>query len=77
MYKRQQLEYVHGNETKVLRLRAPLTDGRWSMNSQLSAAQLAEIGQRTGTVHSYALFTGYLQQRMRGEMRSFEVLGDS
>ncbi|MFP5363283.1 MAG: integrin alpha [Thermoleophilia bacterium] len=74
---RVQLEYVHGSETKVLRVHAPISNGRWSVNHRLSAAQLAEIGQRIGTVHSYTLFTGYLQQRMRGEMRSFQVLGDS
>jgi len=26
-------------------------------------------------VHSYTLFTGYLPERMRGEMRSLQVLG--
>jgi len=26
-------------------------------------------------VHSYTLFTGYLPERLRGEMRSFEVVG--
>jgi len=34
------------------------------------------IARRVGTVHSYVLFTGYLPARMRGEMRSLQVLGN-
>ena len=41
----------------------------------VSATVRTAIAQRTGTVHSYTLFTGYLPARMRGEMRSFQVLG--
>ena len=33
------------------------------------------IAQRSGTVHSYTLFTGYMPRRVRGEMRSFQILG--
>lgn len=73
---RLQLEYDRGGNTVVLRYRARIRNGQWSLNAQLSAAQLAGIAQRRGTVHSYTLFTGYLQQRMRGEMRSFQVLPD-
>ncbi len=40
------------------------------------ATEAYAISQRRGTLHSYTLFTGYYQQRMRGEMRSFQVLGD-
>jgi hypothetical protein len=35
---------------------------------------IAQIASRRGTVHSYTLFTGYLARRIRGEMRSYEVL---
>lgn len=73
---RLQLEYVRSGVTQVLRFQAPIRNGRWSLNAQLSAAQQAAIAERNGTVHSYTLFTGYLQARMRGEMRSFQVLGD-
>ncbi len=74
---RLQLKYDHAGETRVLRLRATIaSNGRWSLDERLSAAQMAQIAQRNGTLHSYTLFTGYLQQRVRGEMRSFQVLGD-
>jgi hypothetical protein len=74
---RLQLEYDRGGTTRVLRFRAQISNGRWSLNEQLSATQLQDIAQRSGTLHSYTLFTGYFQQRMRGEMRSFQVLGDA
>ena len=74
---RLQLEYDRGGQTQIVRLRARIgTNGRWSLNEQLSAADLTGIAERQGTVHSYTLFTGYLPARMRGEMRSFQVLGD-
>jgi hypothetical protein len=73
---RLQLEYDRGGQTQVLRFRAQIRNGRWSLNERLSPAQTIAIGQRNGTLHSYTLFTGYLQARMRGEMRSFQVLGD-
>ena len=31
------------------------------------------MARREGAVQSYTLFTGYLQERMRGEMRSYQV----
>lgn len=41
----------------------------------LTAQQQAAIAARQGTVQSYILFTGYVPQRVRGEMASFRVLG--
>ena len=73
---RLQLEYDRAGDTEILGFSAQISNGRWSLNERLSAAQQAGIAQRRGTVHSYMLFTGYLQARMRGEMRSFEVLAD-
>ena len=74
---RLQLEYIRAGQTAVLRFAAPIRgDGRWSLNEKLSETALQSIAQRQGTVHSYALFTGYHQRRMRGEMRSMQVLGD-
>ena len=55
--------------------KARISNGRWSLNERLSQTVRTAIGQRTGTVHSYTLFTGYYQRRIRGEMRSFQVLG--
>ena len=72
---RVQLEYVVDNRTRTLQYNARIRDGRWSLNQQLSQTVRNEIARRTGTVHSYTLFTGYLPARMRGEMRSFQVLG--
>ena len=72
---RVQLEYVAGGETKTHQFLAKIGDGRWSLNQKLSETVRNEIAQRTGTVHSYTLVTGYMAARMRGEMRSFQVLG--
>lgn len=73
---RVQLEYVDraSGQTVTLERNATIQRGRWSLNAQLPAAVLAQIIARCGTVHSYTLFTGYLPRRMRGEMRSFQVL---
>ena len=72
---RVQLEYVSGAQTRTHEFTARINNGRWSLNQPLSQAIRNEIAQRTGTVHSYTLFTGYLPARMRGEMRSFQILG--
>ena len=71
---RVQIQYVTAGETHTREFKARIADGRWSLNEQLSQTVRTAIAQRTGTVHSYTLFTGYLQARMRGEMRSFQVL---
>jgi hypothetical protein len=73
---RVQLEYVDraSGQTVTLQRKAAIQSGRWSLNAQLPAVALAQIALRCGTVHSYTLFTGFLPQRMRGEMRSFQVL---
>ncbi|HWI06629.1 MAG TPA: hypothetical protein VNT54_03850, partial [Solirubrobacteraceae bacterium] len=72
---RLQLEYFADGKTTTLPLRARIDDGRWSINERLSDSVRAAIARRVGTVHSYVLFTGYLPARMRGEMRSLQVLG--
>jgi Tol biopolymer transport system component len=73
---RLQVEYDRGGQTQVLRFRAQIRNGRWSLNETLSATDMAAINQRNGTLHSYTLFTGYEQANMRGEMRSFQILGN-
>ncbi len=72
---RVQLEYVVGGEAKTHQFLAKISDGEWSLNQALSQTVRNEIANRTGSVHSYTLFTGYMPARMRGEMRSFQVLG--
>ena len=72
---RVQIEYVVGGDTSTVQFKAPIVKGRWSLNERLSQTVRTAIAQRTGTVHSYTLFTGYYERRIRGEMRSFQVLG--
>jgi hypothetical protein len=72
---RLQLQYVVDGETKTLRLRGEIDDGEWSIDEELSREVQQEIARRTGSVHSYTLFTGYFERRIRGEMQSFRVLG--
>ena len=72
---RVQLEYVFGGQTRTHQFLAPINNGGWSLNHQLAQTIRNEIATRSGTVHSYTLFTGYLPARMRGEMRSFQILG--
>jgi len=62
------------SSTRTLEFTAPISDGRYSFDETLPADIAAEIGKRRGVVHSYTLFTGYLPRRVRGEMRSYEVL---
>jgi hypothetical protein len=73
---RVQLEFVNGvtGETTTLEFKATISNGAWSLSTQLPAAILALIASRCGTVHSYTLFTGYLPRLIRGEMRSYQVL---
>ena len=72
---RLQLQYVAGGQTKTVKLRGRIEDGRWEIDQVLSQEVREGIARRTGTVHSYTLFTGYYPRRVRGEMRSFQVLG--
>ena len=72
---RVQIQYVNGTRTTTRQYETPIRNGRFSLNETLSPAVLDEIRARTGTLHSYTLFTGYIKRDMRGEMRSFQVLG--
>ena len=73
---RVQVQYDYLGQTRDLSYQARINDGRWAINEKLSPTVLLGIAARQGTVHSYTLFTGYLPRRMRGEMRSFQVLGE-
>ncbi|MDP8910362.1 MAG: hypothetical protein M3N47_14880, partial [Chloroflexota bacterium] len=72
---RVQIEYVVAGKAYTREFKAPISNGRWSVDERLSQTVRKAIGQRTGTVHSYTLFTGYYPRRVRGEMRSLQVLG--
>ncbi|MGI8874023.1 MAG: GDSL-type esterase/lipase family protein [Egibacteraceae bacterium] len=71
---RLQLDFTSGGEDRSLEVRGNIRDGRWSIDETLSEDDARAIASRQGTVHSYTAFTGYFPQRVRGEMRSFEVL---
>jgi hypothetical protein len=73
---RVQLEYYSGGRTTTIERQAPISNGSWSLSYALTAAEQDAIAKRAGTVHSYIQFTGYLPARMRGEMQSYEVLGN-
>lgn len=73
---RVQIQYESDGQTRTLQFLAPILDGKWSMNEKLARNVVDGIERRTGTVHSYTLFTGYMPRRMRGEMRSYQVLGN-
>jgi hypothetical protein len=74
---RIQLEFVNRvtGVTTTLEFNAPIDNGRYNLSVQLTAAILAQIAARCGTLHSYTLFTGFMPARIRGEMKSFQVLG--
>jgi hypothetical protein len=65
-----------GQSTRTLRFRAQIVDGRYRFDEQLPADVVTQIGLRRGVVHSYTLFTGFLPAGLRGEMASFQVLGE-
>jgi TolB protein len=73
---RVQLEYFADGKTTTEQFTARIRNGRWSLSEQLSQPVRDAIARRSGTVHSYILFTGYQRARMRGEMRSLQVLGN-
>jgi hypothetical protein len=73
---RVQLQYEYGARTITTERSAPIRAGRWKLDGKLAPAIREQIAGRTGTVHSYTLFTGYGPRHIGGEMRSLQVLGD-
>ncbi len=73
---RLQLQYVVDGQTETVKLRGRIDDGRWEIDEALSKDVRDGIAGRTGAVHSYTLFTGYFERRIRGEMQAFQILGD-
>jgi hypothetical protein len=66
-----------GQATRTLEFTARIQGGRYRFDEQLTDAQQQQIAGRQGVVHSYTLFTGYFERRIRGEMQSYQVLGPS
>ena len=73
---RLQVQFVVEGETETIELRGRIEDGRWEIDEALSQDAREGIARRTGTVHSYTLFTGFFERRIRGEMQSFQILGN-
>lgn len=63
-----------GQDTRTLEFKAEIDDGRYRFDEELTEAQQRQLADRQGVVHSYTLFTGYFEQRIRGEMQSYQVL---
>ena len=61
--------------TQTIEMLARIDNGRWKLDQALTDAQRQGLQTRRGSVHSYTLFTGYFPERVRGEMRSFQVMG--
>jgi len=70
------LSYVHQGTPRVVERDARIRDGGWRLDVRLPAEDVARIRARTGTVQSTTAFTGYRRERLRGEARTFRVLGD-
>ena len=69
---RLQLQFDDANgQTQTVGLRARIRKGRWSLRAPLPRG----VASRRGSLHSYTLFTGYFPRRVRGELRSYQVLG--
>ena len=71
---RVQLQFGVGDDARILRFSAKIERGAWKLDTQLTTAARDAIAARAGTAHSTVLFTGYGPARMRGEMRSYELL---
>jgi subtilisin family serine protease len=69
------LDWSRGGHSRTHDMRARIDHGRWRLGASLPSAILSDIAARDGTLHAYVLFTGYEPRRIRGEMRSIEVLG--
>lgn len=73
---RTQIMYRVGGVNLMREYSAPIRNGRWTLDVALAQPVLEEIADRQGTLQASTLFTGYLPARMRGEMRSHQVLGE-
>jgi hypothetical protein len=72
---RVQLDWVDaGGDDQSYETNAKIDDGEWELSGALPATVRQSIDGRTSTVHSYTLFTGYFEARIRGEMEAYQVL---
>lgn len=70
-----QLRYVVDAQIVTRSFSTRVGNGRWNLNSPLGDIIRAEIDRRQGPVTAAVLYTGYGPRRIRGELRSYAVLG--
>jgi len=72
---RIELLFLSGGQATTISRSMPIAKGAWRLDATLTAAERQTLDTRAGTVQASVLYTGDGPHRIRGEMRSFEVLG--
>jgi hypothetical protein len=67
------IEFQSAGGVEQHQARARIKDGAWKLNERLPAEVNQAIEQRTGELHSYVTYTGSFPERIRGELKSFQV----
>jgi hypothetical protein len=70
------LQFDHDGRTRTEQFDAAIAKGRWTLSARPPAGVRAAIAGRSGTLDADVLYTGDRARRLRGELRSYEVLGD-
>jgi len=71
-----ELKYAFGGQRRALRLVAPVRNGSWAIDTNLSARARAEITGRSGRLDASTLYPGHASKRIGGAMRALDVLGE-
>jgi hypothetical protein len=71
---RLQLDWTSKGVSHSREYQARIRDGKWELDGKLSLETLQQIASRDDTLHSTTSFTGYFPSRIRGEMKSYQVL---
>ena len=71
-----ELKYAFGGQRRALRLVAPVRDGTWAIDTNLSARARAEITGRSGRLDASTLYPGHASKRIGGAMSALDVLGE-
>ena len=70
---RVRVTWADGVVERSLERQIEIEDGRWALDEKLDADTLRSLRDRNSTVHSVIAFTGYLPERMRGEVHTFQI----
>jgi len=73
---RVQLQFDRAGRTRTAQFKARIAKGRWKLSVRPPATVRAAIAGRSGTLDANVLYTGQQRPRLRGELRSYQVLGD-